>query len=359
MPPRRKIIIDTDCGGDDAIAIMTALTAPNTEVCAITAVWGNVDVDQGMENLGKLLDVYGRNIPFFKGAPGPLVGDRETVMWGGFGKDGFGDADLPPSKRVAAQSKMHAALAITQLLRGFAKERKAGAKDAVYQIVGLGPLTNVALAIHMDPEAFQVLGTESEPSIVYMGGASEAKGNSSMTAEFNIHCDPEAAHVVLNHKGMRPVAVVPWETTVNCPVTWKFFDEWVGRRLPPGTQKNKWQVFIEKIFQRLELFTRPLEDGTKADTGDAEATQDVTCVIPDAVAMLVACYPEAILDSFLSYSTVERFGRDTRGQLCTDWYGTEQSMAKKGRWRNCRLITSADVNRFLKVMMNIVKYPQQ
>lgn len=349
--PRRKIIIDTDCGGDDAIGIMAALAAPNTDVIAVTVVWGNVNADQGMENIGKLLDVFERDIPFYKGAEAPLVTDVETVQWGGFGKDGFGDADFPPSARVPAQSRTHAAVAITELLRAAKPD-----EDTVYQLICLGPLTNVALAMRLAPDAFDVLGSETEPAITIMGGASEAKGNSNLTAEFNMHCDPEAAHVVFKQRHMRPVRVVSWEVTVDCSMTWTFFDEWIGRREDGGKEQNRFQVFIEKVFQRLETFTRPHADGTKADTGDAEATQDNTCVIPDAVAVVAALFPESIRDRFLTYCTVELHGRETRGQTCLDWYGTDQSMAKRGRWRNCELITRVDNASFLEVMKDMLLY---
>ncbi|KAH9597912.1 Inosine/uridine-preferring nucleoside hydrolase domain [Trypanosoma melophagium] len=354
---RRKVIIDTDCGGDDAIGIMTAMTHPDVEVVALLAVWGNVDVDQGMENLGKLLDLYGRNIPFYRGAASPLVMERETVQWGGFGKDGFGDADFPPSERVAAQSTKHAALALVEILR-----EANPAEDEVYQLVCLGPLTNVALAIRIDADAFSVLGSDTVPSVTVMGGTSEGKGNSNLMAEFNFHCDPEAAYVLFQHKGIRhPIQLVNWEVTVNCAMPWRFYDQWVSRRETDegikSVNQNKTQQFIEKLFKRLEAFTRPYEDGTKADTGDAEATQDVTCVIPDAVAMVVALYPESIEDNFLTYLTVELQGRETRGATCIDWYGTEQSMSKKGRWRNCEVITSVDNDKFLEVMQQIVDFP--
>lgn len=347
--PRRKIIIDTDCGGDDAIGMMLALSDPNTDVLAFTAVWGNVEVDQGMENLSKLLDFYQRDIPFFRGASGPMVGERETVQWGGYGKDGFGDAGFPPNDRVASQSKKHAALAMVECLHGMEPT-----DDVVYQLICLGPLTNVALAMKIDPDAFSVLGSETEPAIIVMGGACEAKGNSSMTAEFNIHCDPEAAHIVFNHRGMRPIKLVVWEACVDCSMTWTFYDEWIGRH--SKAEQNKIQHFIERLFQRLEAFTRPHSDGSRADTGDAEATQDDTCVIPDAVAVMVALYPDTVQDHFLTYSTVELHGRDTRGQTCFDWYGTEQSMAKKGRWLNCDLVTGAETRRFLEAMRSIVEY---
>ncbi|KAG5505059.1 hypothetical protein JIQ42_04243 [Leishmania sp. Namibia] len=349
--PRRKIIIDTDCGGDDAIGIMTALVDTNTDVIAMTVVWGNVDVNQGMENLGKLLDVFELDIPFYKGAEAPLVSDPETVQWGGFGKDGFGDADFPPSARVQKQAKTHAALAIIELLRAAKPD-----EDTVYQLVCLGPLTNIALAMRLEPGVFNVLGSETEPAVTIMGGASEAKGNSNLTSEFNIHCDPEAAYIVFNQRHMRPIRVVSWEVTVECSMTWTFFDEWIGRQEGGGKVQNRLQVFIEKVFQRLETFTRPLPDGTKADTGDAEATQDDTCVIPDAVAMIAALYPESILDRLITYCTVELHGRETRGQTCLDWYGTKQSMAKRGRWSNCELIIRVDNTRFLEAMSEILKY---
>lgn len=349
--PKRKIIIDTDCGGDDAIGMMIALTDPNTEVLAITAVWGNVDVDQGMENLGKLLDLFDRDVPFFRGASGPLVGERETVQWGGYGKDGFGDADFPASGRTARQSSKHAALAITEILSSVQLET-----DEVCQMICLGPLTNVALAMRLAPDAFSVLGGDGTPAITIMGGAMEAKGNSNMAAEFNIHCDPEAAHIVFNNRAMRPVQLVTWELTVDCSMTWGFYDEWVGRNTPEVPQ-NRVQAFIEKLFQRLETFTRPHDDGTKADTGDAEMTQgDESCVVPDATAVAIALNPDMVNGSLLTYSTVELHGRETRGETCIDWYGTDQSMAKRGRWRNCSLVTEADLGKFLVVLENLAHY---
>ncbi|RNF26948.1 putative inosine-guanine nucleoside hydrolase [Trypanosoma conorhini] len=354
---RRKVIIDTDCGGDDAIGIMTAMTHPDVDVLAITAVWGNVDVDQGMENLGKLLDLYERDVPFYRGADGPLVVERETVQWGGFGRDGFGDAGFPPSARVSLQPKKHAAIALADVLREAKPE-----EGVVYQLVCLGPLTNIALAIRLDPGAFSVLGSDTEPGVIVMGGTSEGKGNSNLMGEFNFHCDPEAAFVVFHHRGIRqPIQLVNWEVTVNCAMPWRFYDDWVNRRETSegfrSVCQNRSQWFIEKMFQRLEVFTRPDEDGTRADTGDAEATQDVTCVIPDAVAMVVALYPESLLDSFLTYATIEMRGRETRGATCIDWYGTDQSMAKKGRIRNCNVVTKVSLDIFLDVMRRIVDYP--
>jgi purine nucleosidase len=352
---RRKLIIDTDCGGDDAIAIMAALAHPDVEVVMITTVWGNVDVDQGMENVGKLLDLYGREVPLFRGADGPLLGERETVQWGGFGKDGFGDAGFPQSVRPLNASKQHAALALAEVLGSI----DVADTGSVWQLVTLGPLTNIALALRLNPQLFDNLGSSEYPGLICMCGAMEGKGNSNMTAEFNVHCDPEAAKIVLMHKQRYPIYYISWELTVNCAMTWDFYDRWIKRqRMPDGSRRgvaqNRVQMFIEKIFGRLEVFTRPADDGTKADTGDSESTQDVTCVIPDAVAMVAALYPDFVEDSFDTFVTVELQGRESRGMTCIDWYGNEQSMAKKGRWRNCKVVTKAKLAVYLEAMANIV-----
>lgn len=354
--PRRKLIIDTDAGGDDAIAIMVALAHPDVELVMITTVWGNVDVDQGMENVGKLLDFYGRDCPIYRGADGPLLGERETVQWGGFGKDGFGDAGFPASVRPVNASKQHAALALAERLGSI----DACDSDVVWQLVTLGPLTNIALALRLCPTLLDNLGSKDVPGLVVMGGAMEAKGNSNLTAEFNVHCDPEAARIVFHHRAPLPFCLISWELTVNCAMSWEFYDRWIGReRMPDGTKRGvnqrRVQIFIEKLFGRLEVFTRPADDGTKADTGDAESTQDVTCVIPDAVAMVAALYPDFIDDSFDTFVTVELQGRESRGMTCIDWYGTDQSMPKKGRWRNGRVVTKSKLPIFLEAMRNIIE----
>ncbi|CCW69787.1 unnamed protein product [Phytomonas sp. Hart1] len=345
---KRKIIIDTDCGSDDAVAIMAALSDPNTEIIAITVVWGNVCVDQGMENIGKLLDHYNIDIPFYKGADESLLGLHETTAWGGFGSDGFGDAAIPNSKRVAKQSKLHAAVALTHILRDIKKK-----KDEVYQLVCLGPLTNIAIALRLDADAFKVLGSETELGITVMGGTSEGKGNSSMAAEFNFLSDPEAAFAVLNHRTAMPIQLIPWEPSVQCPMSWAHYDKWIGRG--SSEPRNPTQEFIDKIFKRLEIFTRPDEDGKKADTGDAEVTQDITCVVPDPVAIVVALHPEVVLESFITHCSIELHGRETRGALCIDWYGTNSSMEKRGRWRNCKMITRVDNEKFISILNRIVQ----
>lgn len=357
---RRKLIIDTDCGGDDAVAILMALTHPDVEVVAITTVWGNVDVDQAVENAGKLLDFYDKDIPLYRGAAEPLMGTRETTQWGGYGSDGFGDAEFPRSARAANVSKTkHAAMALVEILSSI--DVVSEGEDVVWQVVTLGPLTNIALALKLNPNLLANVGGRDIPGLVIMGGTIEAKGNSGLASEFNIHCDPEAARIVFGNRILRsPFYLISWELTVGCAMPWEFFDKWIGRKRVAGGRKvavnqNRGQILIEKLFGRLEVFTRPTDEGTGPDTGEAEVTQGDTCVIPDAVAMVAALYPNFVSDSVETFATVEVHGHETRGATVIDWYGTDASMQKKGRWRNCRVVTKVDLALFLHAATQIVR----
>ncbi|KAJ9471216.1 Uridine nucleosidase 1 [Diplonema papillatum] len=345
---KRKLIIDTDSGGDDAVAMMLAFSHPTVEVHAISTCWGNVSVHQATENVGKLLDFYGLDIPLYKGAEGPLLGVRETVAWEGYGKDGYGDAGFP----VPIHQPTSATPACLALMKHLQDIRPFEESGEVVQLVVLGPCTNLALALKLDKTLCDNLGGGGYPGLILMGGAYEAKGNSNMAAEFNFHCDPEAAHIVLNSVKI-PVHLVAWELTVTCSVSWQWFDRWLGR----GKHQNRVQVFYEKLFKKLEDFTRPSDDGARPDTGDDPITQDETCVMPDAVAMVVALEPDIIEESFETFCTVELWGRETRGMTVFDWYGTEASMKKAERSKNCVLVTQVNNNIFLSSMASIIDHP--
>eukprot|EP01065_Artemidia_motanka_P011687 TRINITY_DN16345_c0_g1_i1.p1 TRINITY_DN16345_c0_g1~~TRINITY_DN16345_c0_g1_i1.p1 ORF type:complete len:459 (+),score=115.26 TRINITY_DN16345_c0_g1_i1:81-1457(+) len=356
QPPRRKLIIDTDSGGDDAVAVMCAFSQLDVEVVALTTCWGNVSVDQAVENVGKLLDFYGLDIPLYRGAEGPLVGDRETTAWGGYGTDGYGDADFPrPLHRVTTDEP--ACVALARMLGGIRPHEETG---EIWQLAVLGPCTNLALALKMNGSCCDNLGGGGYPGLVLMGGAIEAKGNSNMAAEFNFHCDPEAAHIVLHNAAPASrVTLVSWELCVSCPMTWPWFDAWLARPQHSRSAgelanpaRSRCHLFLEKLFAKLEAFTRT-DESHVADTGDDPSTQDETCVIPDAVAMAALLDPSFSLQTFDTYVTVELWGRETRGMTVLDWYGTDASMKARGRRRNCCVITKADVSAFLRLMDSI------
>jgi len=178
----RSIIIDTDPGQDDAVAILLALAARDVlKVEAITTVAGNVPVAQTTMNALRVCDLARESlVPVHRGAEAPLVFPLHTAEFV-CGPDGLAGAELPAPARSEAPG--HAVEAIIRILRA--------APDAGITLCPLGPLTNVALAIRLAPDILPKIG-----SIVLMGGAMNL-GNMTPAAEFNIFVDPHAAAIVL------------------------------------------------------------------------------------------------------------------------------------------------------------------
>jgi purine nucleosidase len=191
----RRIIIDTDCGVDDAIAIMLALASPEVEVAGITAVSGNVALDQVMDNVLRLLSYLDRpGIPVFRGASQPLVEKwhrAESVH----GANGLGDVELPPP--AAREQDARAPEGILRIAR----------ENPGLTILALGPLTNLAIAVNLYPELTGLIG-----GIVSMGGGIE-RGNITRYAEFNYFADPESVQFVLD-SGI-PLSVLTWDATLT------------------------------------------------------------------------------------------------------------------------------------------------
>lgn len=174
-----RILIDTDPGQDDAVALLLALASPELEVAAVTAVAGNVPVRQTAANARRVLDLagpVGADVPVHAGAAGPLVLPLETAEFV-CGPDGLAGCDLPPASRDP--SPEHAALAIIRL-----------AAAGPLTLCALGPLTNVALALRLAPGL-------PIARILWMGGAL-GLGNMTPAAEFNAYADPHAVAVVLD-----------------------------------------------------------------------------------------------------------------------------------------------------------------
>jgi pyrimidine-specific ribonucleoside hydrolase len=173
------VIIDTDPGIDDAIAILLALASPELDVLGLTTVAGNTTLHNTTANAIRVLDLAGRHdIPVAAGADRPLI----RTPWHAedvHGADGLGGADLPAAQR--------------QPIRTHAVDFIAGqlhASPVPVTLITIGPLTNIALLLALHPAAASRIG-----HVVMMGGSTGA-GNITPTAEFNIWFDPEAAHRV-------------------------------------------------------------------------------------------------------------------------------------------------------------------
>ncbi len=192
----RPILIDTDPGQDDAIAILLALASPELEVTAITSVAGNVPQPLVTENSLGLLALAGReDVPVYRGCERPLLRDLVTAEYV-HGPTGVDGAVLPPAS-VGVRSTHGVDHIIDACLE---------APDASVTLCPIGPLTNIGMAIAKEPS---IVGKIRE--IVWMGGAFDEAGNTTAVAEFNAYVDPHAAHIVFT-SGI-PLTIFPLDVT--------------------------------------------------------------------------------------------------------------------------------------------------
>ncbi len=176
----RKIIIDTDPGIDDAMAIFFAFQAPQLEVLGLTTTFGNVSVDLATQNAITLTEIAKVTVPVAKGVAVPSVIAPRPHPDFVHGKDGFGNIDWPAPKGKAVEKS--AAQFIVDTVREFPGE---------VTIIALGPLGNLAEALKLDPEVANLVD-----EVVLMGGTAIEYGNVSPVAEANIMNDPHAADAV-------------------------------------------------------------------------------------------------------------------------------------------------------------------
>src|SRR5580765_3086800 len=187
----RTLLIDTDTASDDAVALIMALRSPEVRVAAITVVAGNVPVTQATSNALLTVELCGADVPVHSGAEAPLL--RKLVIADWFhGADGLGDHGYKPAKLRRAQG--HAVDALIQTVR----------VNPGIEIVTLGPLTNLAIALLREPKL-----VASVKRCVVMGGAPCCVGNVTPAAEFNIWVDPEAARAVFASR--MPIEMIGWQ----------------------------------------------------------------------------------------------------------------------------------------------------
>src|SRR6266446_5106534 len=195
-----RLIIDTDPGVDDALALLLAMRSPELKIEAITAVAGNVPLDLTLPNALRMVEIAGRtDIPVAAGARAPLVRRLVTAAYA-HGENGLGGAVFPePKTKPVAEP---AAVLIRQIIGKFPGE---------VTLLTIGPLTNIATALNADPELAGMVR-----SLVMMGG-SLSGGNITPAAEFNVYVDPEAARIVFQ-SGI-PVTMVGLDVTRKTSLT--------------------------------------------------------------------------------------------------------------------------------------------
>jgi inosine-uridine nucleoside N-ribohydrolase len=225
----RHVIIDTDPGVDDALALILALRSPELCVDAITTVSGNVHVDLATQNALTVLGLFPpeRRPPVAKGADRPLVRSLSTAAHV-HGDDGLGGvtrmrtaAGQPRYPPAGATSPLrHAVTCLLDLIR-----RSPGELT----LIALGPLTNLAQALRRDAHTFRQLA-----EVVIMGGAVTVPGNVTPVAEFNIYIDPEAAQVVFA-SGV-PITLIGLDVTERVRLTAEMIDQYIRPASSPLSQ---------------------------------------------------------------------------------------------------------------------------
>jgi purine nucleosidase len=246
MAPR-KIIIDTDPGQDDAVAILLALASPeDVTVLGITAVAGNVPLDLTQKNARIICELAQKtDVPVFAGAKRPLERPLVTAEHV-HGKTGLDGPQLPhPTMTLQDQ---HAVDFIIQTLRA--------EPSGTITLCPLGPLTNIAAAFNQAPDII-----ERVQEVVLMGGAYFEVGNITPTAEFNIYVDPEAAEIVL--KSGADITMMPLDVTHKALVTKNRNDRFRALETPVGVAVAEMTDFFER-FDREKYGSdgAPLHDPT-------------------------------------------------------------------------------------------------
>lgn len=291
----RTFLIDTDTASDDAVALIMALRAPEIDVKAITVVSGNVNVDQGVTNALYTVELCGADVPVYRGAARPLLREPERAEWF-HGADGLGNQNYPPPGRSAAPgTALDAIIATVEAHPGI-------------EIITLGPLTNLALAVAARPDLFQT----HVGRCVVMGGAANTVGNVTPAAEFNIWHDPEAARMVFR-SGM-PVEMVGWEL---CR-----FDA----------------IITPAEIDRLRALDTPLAHfavDCNATAIDAvhEQSGETGIALPDPVAMAIAIDPAVCTRRSAHAVDVEIHSDLTRGMTVVDALDVTQDERNRDQWQ--------------------------
>lgn len=294
-----QLLIDTDPGVDDALAILMA--HEYATVNALTVAAGNVGLDHTVGNALKLLDVIGAETPVFAGCATPLVLSAADAAFV-HGADGFGDTGYVASSRRAEAE--HAALAIIRLSHAHAGK---------LTLVALGPLTNLALALRLDPTL-----PERFARLVIMGGAVTGRGNTHFVpAEFNIGFDPEAAHIVFSE--WPKFELVDWEATIRHGLDFADVECWSSAADPRA-------AFYSSISRRTRDWTR--EHGRDR------------LLTADALAMAVVLDPSIVTSAQDHHVGIELTGSLTRGATVVDWED------RTGRPSNARIVLGVDQVRF-------------
>lgn len=301
----RRIVLDTDPGIDDALAILLALASPELELAAVTVTGGNCSLADGVRNALAVLETARATIPVVPGVALPLIRPPFTAPET-HGDTGLGNARLPaPTTQPMAEH------AVDRIVREI-----MDASEPI-TLVAVAPLTNVALAIRREPRI-----VDRVQQVIVMGGAIDVPGNTTPLAEFNVYVDPHAAHIVL-HSGL-PLTLLPWDITSQVLFT---------------------QAHVDRLLAIDSLVSRFIADATSFYIEfHRQYFGYAGCSINDPVAVALAFRPDLAQYEEV-YVDVEINSERSIGKTIADVQNV---------WRqppNVRLVRSFDAAAFLDLFM--------
>lgn len=320
----QRVIIDTDPGVDDAMAILLALNSPELKVEALTVVPGNVDGRQGLENALKLVSLAGRcDLPVAGGAQHPLNQKLITAQFW-HGRNGLADVELPASK-CKTDPRFGPDL-IIELVHKYPHE---------ITLIPVGPLTNIALAVSKDPSIVPLV-----KNIVIMGG-SIGGGNVNGAAEANIYNDPEAASIVFNAGWM--VTMIGSDVGERTLMTRKYLADLQALHGPESD-------FISKLA---DFYLMRSEKSGYQGAAMYDPLAVATVIDPSLVTLKDMHVDVETKGEFTRGETVaNRMGSNEKNVLHGDHYEIEGVIELKP---NARVCLASDANRFLQLFISRIK----
>ncbi|MBP3761526.1 MAG: nucleoside hydrolase [Ruminococcus sp.] len=277
LSEKKRVIIDTDTGGDDAMALMLAAKNPNMTIEGVTVAAGNVDLEQASLNALASLEAAGSDAPVYKGADSSFAGEkRETFSV--YGTDGMGDCDLIHPQGICQE--MPAVDFILETVKNNPDE---------IEIVALGPVTNIALAIQQDPETMSHV-----KKIWSMGSAGLGAGNATPVSEFNVYKDAEAYDIML--KSGIDITIVGLDL---CEQEEVIFSEQQLKDMKNGTPV---QQFASDAMSKLLSFRLETQGNNDVIICDALAMAHV--IWSDISAETMTCSASCVTDDCEAYGEV-------------------------------------------------------
>jgi purine nucleosidase len=308
---KRKFWIDTDTASDDAVALIMAFMRTDIDVVGVSIVAGNVPLNMGVQNALYTAELCGATMPIYAGAAKPLSRALGTAQFV-HGEDGMGDIGLVLSGRTPTPGN-----GVDKLIEAL------HVHSGDIELVTLGPLTNIALALQQDPTIARTV-----KRCVIMGAVADHIGNVTPVAEFNMWVDPEAVDIVLK-SGMH-VEFVGWDISRTEAVITPQESAMI-RSL--GTDRASFSVDIQRV---LEKFC-------------AEETHLNGFDLPDPIAMAYAIDTSVATEAHHWYLSVETGSALTRGMVVMDTLGVMHQEP------NAIVVTRASHEKFMSMLMDALR----